>query len=62
MSVGCGFLIDRIFGGFQQISFARTRSDAVVKSLDAENLDEHKAQRAEHKSECMTYPCANNMY
>jgi len=32
-----------------QISFARTRSDAVVKSLDAENLDEHKAQRAEHK-------------
>ncbi|KAH7911584.1 hypothetical protein BJ138DRAFT_1237025 [Hygrophoropsis aurantiaca] len=32
-----------------QISFARTRSDAVVKRLDANNLDEHKARRAEHK-------------
>ncbi|KAH7920938.1 RNA-binding domain-containing protein [Leucogyrophana mollusca] len=32
-----------------QISFARTRSDAVVKRLDADNLDDHKAQRAEHK-------------
>ena len=37
----------------QQISFARSRSDAVVKRLDAEHLDEHKARRAEHKSE----PC-----
>lgn len=33
----------------QQISFARTRSDAVVKHLDAENLEAHKAERAEHK-------------
>ncbi|KIJ66541.1 hypothetical protein HYDPIDRAFT_109590 [Hydnomerulius pinastri MD-312] len=32
-----------------QISFARTRSDAVVQRLDANNLDEHKARRAEHK-------------
>jgi RNA recognition motif-containing protein len=32
-----------------QISFARSRSDAVVKKLDAETLDEHKARRAEHK-------------
>ncbi|KIM82314.1 hypothetical protein PILCRDRAFT_475666 [Piloderma croceum F 1598] len=32
-----------------QISFARTRSDAVVKSLDAESLEEHKSRRAEHK-------------
>jgi len=32
-----------------QISFARTRSDAVVKTLDSEHLDEHKARRVEHK-------------
>ncbi|KAJ3782724.1 hypothetical protein GGU10DRAFT_74044 [Lentinula aff. detonsa] len=32
-----------------QISFARTRSDAVVKKMDNEHFDEHKAQRAEHK-------------
>ncbi|KAF7965379.1 hypothetical protein HWV62_15897 [Athelia sp. TMB] len=32
-----------------QISFARSRSDAVVKVLDADHLDEHKAKRAEHK-------------
>ncbi|KAF8968345.1 hypothetical protein BDZ97DRAFT_1800089 [Flammula alnicola] len=32
-----------------QISFARTRSDAVVKVLDANKFDEHKAQREEHK-------------
>jgi len=32
-----------------QISFARTRSDAVVKKLDGENFDAHKAQREDHK-------------
>ncbi|KAJ3485229.1 hypothetical protein NLI96_g5108 [Meripilus lineatus] len=32
-----------------QISFARTRSDAVVKKLDPENYDKHKAAREEHK-------------
>ncbi|KAF8870540.1 hypothetical protein CPB84DRAFT_853260 [Gymnopilus junonius] len=32
-----------------QISFARTRSDAVVKKLDAEHFDEHKTRREEHK-------------
>ncbi|THU98596.1 RNA-binding domain-containing protein [Dendrothele bispora CBS 962.96] len=32
-----------------QISFARTRSDAVVKKLDEEHFEEHKAQREEHK-------------
>ncbi|KAF9225221.1 RNA-binding domain-containing protein [Gyrodon lividus] len=32
-----------------QISFARTRSDAVVKKLDVDNFETHKAQRAEHK-------------
>ncbi|PPR04969.1 hypothetical protein CVT24_010427 [Panaeolus cyanescens] len=32
-----------------QISFARTRSDAVVKKLDSEHFDEHKARREEHK-------------
>ncbi|KAF7303120.1 hypothetical protein MKEN_01275500 [Mycena kentingensis (nom. inval.)] len=32
-----------------QISFAKTRSDAVVKRLDAENYDAHKARRDEHK-------------
>ncbi|KAI0640251.1 hypothetical protein C8Q77DRAFT_1085563 [Trametes polyzona] len=32
-----------------QISFARTRSDAVVKKLDAEHFDEHKEKRLEHK-------------
>lgn len=32
-----------------QISFARTRSDAVVKKLDADHFDEHKKHRDEHK-------------
>jgi len=32
-----------------QISFARTRSDAVVKKLDGNHFDEHKARRSEHK-------------
>lgn len=32
-----------------QISFARTRSDAVVKMVDPNNLDAHKASRSEHK-------------
>ncbi|KAN0100117.1 hypothetical protein V8E55_000101 [Tylopilus felleus] len=32
-----------------QISFARTRSDAVVKRMDTENFEAHKARRAEHK-------------
>ncbi|KAG6879818.1 hypothetical protein C0992_011101 [Termitomyces sp. T32_za158] len=32
-----------------QISFARTRSDAVVKKLDADNYDAHKTQRDDHK-------------
>ncbi|KAG1800414.1 uncharacterized protein HD556DRAFT_1343482 [Suillus plorans] len=32
-----------------QITFARTRSDAVVKRLDANNLEQHTAKRAEHK-------------
>ena len=36
--------------GTQQISFARTRSDAVVKKVDGENFDEHKTRREEHKS------------
>ena len=34
----------------KQISFARTRSDAVVKKVDGENYDAHKALRDEHKS------------
>ncbi|KNZ79007.1 U1 small nuclear ribonucleoprotein [Termitomyces sp. J132] len=33
----------------QQISFARTRSDAVVKKLDADNYEIHKTRRDEHK-------------
>jgi len=32
-----------------QISFAKTRSDAVVKKLDGEHFDEHKTKRVEHK-------------
>lgn len=32
-----------------QISFARTRSDAVVSKLDPNALDEHKQRRLEHK-------------
>jgi RNA recognition motif-containing protein len=32
-----------------QISFARTRSDAVVKKLDGGRFDEHKARRDQHK-------------
>jgi RNA recognition motif-containing protein len=34
----------------KQISFARTRSDAVVKRLDAEHYEEHRQQRMQHKS------------
>ncbi|PCH34327.1 RNA-binding domain-containing protein [Wolfiporia cocos MD-104 SS10] len=32
-----------------QISFARTRSDAVVKRFDAAHFEEHKTRRLEHK-------------
>ncbi|KAI0352279.1 RNA-binding domain-containing protein [Trametes cingulata] len=32
-----------------QISFARTRSDAVVKKLDSGNYEAHKQRRLEHK-------------
>jgi len=32
-----------------QISFARTRSDAVVQKLDADSFGEHKKRRSEHK-------------
>ncbi|PSS31015.1 hypothetical protein PHLCEN_2v2461 [Hermanssonia centrifuga] len=32
-----------------QISFARSRSDAVVKKIDGTNFDTHKARRLEHK-------------
>ncbi|KAJ7361372.1 hypothetical protein DFH08DRAFT_1032498 [Mycena albidolilacea] len=32
-----------------QISFAKTRSDAVVKKLDEESFEAHKARRDEHK-------------
>jgi len=32
-----------------QISFAKTRSDAVVKKIDTENFNAHKARRDEHK-------------
>ncbi|KAI0005556.1 hypothetical protein BJV74DRAFT_805238 [Russula compacta] len=32
-----------------QISFARTRSDAVVRRLDAEHYEEHRQQRLQHK-------------
>lgn len=35
---------------YQQISFAKNRSDAVVKKLDAEHFDQHKSARAENKS------------
>ena len=38
----------------QQISFARTRSDAVVKRLDAEHYEEHRQRRIEHKSAYFT--------
>ena len=36
----------------QQISFARSRSDAVVQKLDADNFEAHKTARLQHKSEC----------
>jgi RNA recognition motif-containing protein len=35
---------------FKQISFARTRSDAVVKRLDGNRFDDHKSKREEQKS------------
>ncbi|KAJ3574354.1 hypothetical protein NP233_g1820 [Leucocoprinus birnbaumii] len=34
-----------------QISFAKTRSDAVVKKLDADAYDEHKKRRDDHKKD-----------
>ncbi|KAF5385109.1 hypothetical protein D9615_000954 [Tricholomella constricta] len=34
-----------------QISFARTRSDAVVKAVDGDNFDAHKSRRDEHKKQ-----------
>jgi len=34
-----------------QISFARSRSDAVVKKLDEGSFDAHKAQRLQHKKD-----------
>jgi len=34
-----------------QISFARSRSDAVVKKLDGNNYEAHKARRLEHKKQ-----------
>jgi U2 small nuclear ribonucleoprotein B'' len=34
----------------QQISFAKSRSDAVVKKIDGDNFEAHKARRDEHKS------------
>lgn len=34
---------------FQQISFAKTRSDAVVKKLAADDFEGHKKARLEHK-------------
>ena len=37
---------------FKQISFARSRSDAVVKKLDPSALETHKARRLQHKSAC----------
>ncbi|KAF5308985.1 hypothetical protein D9611_014851 [Ephemerocybe angulata] len=33
-----------------QISFARSRSDAVVQKKDPNNFDDHKTKRQEHKS------------
>ena len=38
------------FSLFKQISFARTRSDAVVKRLDSNKFDDHKSKREERKS------------
>jgi len=32
-----------------QISFAKTRSDAVVRRLDADHYEEHRQQRLQHK-------------
>ncbi len=32
------------------MSFARTRSDALVKRLDAEHYEEHRQRRLQHKS------------
>ncbi|THH08348.1 hypothetical protein EW145_g2764 [Phellinidium pouzarii] len=32
-----------------QVSFARSRSDAVVKKVDSESFEKHKAARLEHK-------------
>lgn len=44
---------------YQQISFARTRSDAVVKKLDPASFDAHKKRRDEHKSESASQSCTS---
>ena len=51
---------------FKQISFARTRSDAVVKRLDGNKFDDHKSKREERKSASSLYPtvveCSRSTY
>jgi len=50
-SCGFSFLIDQaIHHPPKQISFAKSRSDTVVKKLDPSALDTHKARRLQHKS------------
>lgn len=39
----------RLIFGRKQISFAKTRSDAVVKKLDPESVESHLATRKAHK-------------
>ncbi|KAF9048264.1 RNA-binding domain-containing protein [Hymenopellis radicata] len=38
-----------LYSKSMQISFARTRADAVVKKLDGDHFEDHKAHRSEHK-------------
>ena len=47
---------------FKQISFARTRSDAVVKRLDANKFDDHKSKREERKSASPLHQTLSNVH
>jgi hypothetical protein len=48
VNVLCSFEPDYAF--MYQVSFARSRSDAVVRTLDPQSYDRHKAARDERKS------------
>lgn len=51
VSITAYYIVVLLMSVLQQISFARTKSDAVVKRFDGDNYEAHKKRRDEHKSE-----------